>query len=101
MMRAASSSLPTAAAAAGSARAALERVRAPTLLIVGGSDAPVIQLNRNARDRMAAETRIVIVPGATHLFEEAGTLDQVVDHATGWFLAYMPEAKNVSPDIRR
>ncbi len=68
---------------------ALERVRAPTLLIVGGLDAPVIELNRVARERLKAESRLVIVPGATHLLEEPGALDQVVDYAAQWILTYL------------
>lgn len=65
--------------------AALARVRAPTLLIVGSRDSPVIELNREAMRNMHAETKLVIVPSAGHLFEEPGTLDQVIDHATRWF----------------
>ena len=68
---------------------ALARVRAPTLLIVGGLDGPVIDLNRRARERLTAHSKLVIVPGASHLFEEPGTLDEVVRHATAWFLAYL------------
>lgn len=68
---------------------ALERVRAPTLLIVGGLDEPVIELNRRARERLKVRSELVIVPGATHLFEEPGTLDQVVGHAARWFLAHL------------
>jgi putative phosphoribosyl transferase len=69
---------------------ALERVRAATLLIVGGRDGEVIALNRRARERLsAAKTELVIVPGAGHLFEEPGTLDEVMRHATGWFLAHL------------
>jgi putative phosphoribosyl transferase len=67
------------------AGAALPRVAAPTLLIVGGSDEPVIALNREAMTQMKTETRIEIVPGATHLFEEHGALEQVMDLATAWF----------------
>lgn len=65
--------------------AALARVRAPTLLIVGSRDGPVIELNREAMRHMRAQTDLVIVPGAGHLFEEAGTLEQVIDHAERWF----------------
>lgn len=65
---------------------ALPRVRAPTLLIVGGADAEVLELNRAARIRMTCRCEIEIVPGATHLFEEPGALDQVVALAGGWFL---------------
>lgn len=65
--------------------AALAKVTAPTLLLVGGLDAPVIELNRSAMREMTAPHELVIVPGAGHLFEEPGTLDQVVDHAIAWF----------------
>jgi alpha-beta hydrolase superfamily lysophospholipase len=64
---------------------ALERVAAPTLLIVGGRDDQVLELNRLAQARMRCETRLEIVPGATHLFEEPGALDRVADLASGWF----------------
>jgi dienelactone hydrolase len=64
---------------------ALKQVRAATLLIVGGSDSGVIDLNRNAFDMLACEKKLEIVPGATHLFEEPGTLDKVVDLAAQWF----------------
>jgi pimeloyl-ACP methyl ester carboxylesterase len=64
----------------------LARVRAPTLLIVGGDDVPVIGLNRKALARLAAaEKELVIVPGATHLFEEPGTLEEVARLAADWF----------------
>jgi pimeloyl-ACP methyl ester carboxylesterase len=64
---------------------ALEAVRAPTLLIVGSEDREVMQLNRRAMGRIPAETRLVSIEGATHLFEEPGTLDQVASHAADWF----------------
>jgi pimeloyl-ACP methyl ester carboxylesterase len=64
---------------------ALPRVLAPTLLIVGGADAPVVQLNEEARQRMRANVRLEIIPGATHLFEEPGALDQVSRLAIEWF----------------
>jgi dienelactone hydrolase len=60
---------------------ALERVRAPTLLIVGGRDVEVLALNRVAAARLAGPSEISVVPGATHLFEEPGTLDRVVELA--------------------
>lgn len=63
---------------------ALSSVRAPTLLIVGGADEPVIELNRVAMARMRAPVRLEIVPGATHLFEEPGTLEQVSLLALQW-----------------
>src|SRR5205085_7122172 len=68
---------------------ALARVRAPTLLIVGGDDVPVIGLNREALARLACEKQLVIVPGATHLFEEPGTLDEVARLAREWFVAHL------------
>jgi putative phosphoribosyl transferase len=75
---------------------ALERVRAPTLLIVGGRDHPVIALNREAQHRLKAESQLVIVPGATHLFEEPGALDQVIAHASRWFLTHIPQLRRQS-----
>jgi putative phosphoribosyl transferase len=67
------------------AGAALMHVRAPTLLIVGGNDTQVIQLNREALAQMRCEKQLVIVPGATHLFEERGALDEVARLARDWF----------------
>jgi dienelactone hydrolase len=64
---------------------ALPRVQAPTLLIVGGRDEPVIGMNREALARMRCEKRLEIVPGATHLFEEPGTLEEVARLAAAWF----------------
>lgn len=69
---------------------ALSRSSVPTLLIVGGNDEPVIELNEIAMARMGAQTELVTVPGATHLFEEPGTLEQVADLAMDWFLTYLP-----------
>jgi pimeloyl-ACP methyl ester carboxylesterase len=68
---------------------ALGRVRAPTLLIVGSLDTPVIGMNQDAMRRMQAPVRLDIVPGATHLFEEPGTLEQVASLAAGWFSDYL------------
>lgn len=68
---------------------ALERVWSPTLLIVGGLDEPVIELNRQAYDRLSGERALKIVPGATHLFEERGTLDEVARLAREWFLTHL------------
>jgi pimeloyl-ACP methyl ester carboxylesterase len=65
---------------------ALERVTAPTLLIVGGRDDLVIELNRQALDRLSGERELQIVPDATHLFEEPGALADVARLATNWFL---------------
>jgi dienelactone hydrolase len=67
----------------------LPAVQAPTLLIVGGADEPVIGMNREAMARMTAETRLEIVPGATHLFEEPGALERVAALARDWFLRYL------------
>ena len=64
---------------------ALKQVRAATLLIVGGADYGVIELNRDAFDVLTCEKRLEIVAGATHLFEEPGTLDKVVDLTARWF----------------
>jgi putative phosphoribosyl transferase len=71
------------------AREALGLVRAPTLLIVGGNDAPVIEMNREAMRLMNAETQLHIIPGATHLFEEPGALEEVARLARDWFLRYL------------
>ena len=71
-------------------RAALARVKAPTLLIVGANDYGVIELNEQARDELRHCTReLVLVPGATHLFEEAGTLEQVARLAADWFTRHL------------
>jgi putative phosphoribosyl transferase len=64
---------------------ALPRVKAPTLLIVGGDDYPVIDLNQKALNELRCEKKLEIVPGATHLFEEPGTLERVADLASTWF----------------
>jgi dienelactone hydrolase len=71
---------------------ALPLVRAPTLLIVGGDDVPVIELNRQALARLNCEKQLVIIPGATHLFEEPGALDEVARLARDWFERYLVEA---------
>ena len=67
----------------------LHLVTAPTLLIVGGDDVPVIEMNERALARLECVARLDIVPGATHLFEEAGTLDRVIGLAIGWFRAHL------------
>lgn len=64
---------------------ALEAVTAPTLLIVGGADLQVLELNRQAQVQIRCETRLEIVPGATHLFEEPGALERVAELAAAWF----------------
>ena len=68
---------------------ALSFVRAPTLLIVGGDDEPVIGMNREALARLRCNKELVIVPGATHLFEEPGTLEEVARLAADWFIQYL------------
>ena len=69
--------------------ARLERVLAPTLLIVGGHDGTVLELNREAATRMRCHHRVEIIPGATHLFEEPGALERVGHLAAAWFLRYL------------
>jgi putative phosphoribosyl transferase len=71
------------------AGAALPNVKAPTLLIVGGDDVPVIGMNREAYDQMSCERRMEIVPGASHLFEEPGTLERVAELARDWFVRFL------------
>src|SRR5213593_4174490 len=68
---------------------ALPKVQAPTLLIVGGNDDIVIELNEQARDQMHCEVKLEIVPGATHLFEEPGTLEKVSKLASDWFVKHL------------
>lgn len=67
----------------------LAHVRSPTLLIVGGRDEQVLELNQQAAEAMAAECRIAVIPGATHLFEEPGTLEQVAELARLWFCDHL------------
>ncbi|MEO3889690.1 alpha/beta family hydrolase [Nonomuraea sp. B5E05] len=66
----------------------LAAVRAPTLLIVGGRDPVVLRLNEEAQRRLNAESRLSVVPGATHLFEEPGALEIVADQASDWFTGH-------------
>jgi putative phosphoribosyl transferase len=68
---------------------ALGLVRAPTLLIVGGRDRVVLELNRSAAEQLSAEHRLEIVPDATHLFEESGALERVAALAADWFLRWL------------
>jgi putative phosphoribosyl transferase len=79
---------------------ALTRVRAPTLLIVGGHDYPVIALNREAQQRLKVECELMVVPRATHLFEEPGALDQVIAHASRWFLTHLPQTERHQHDVQ-
>src|SRR4030095_432523 len=73
---------------------ALPKVQAPTLLIVGGNDDIVIELNEQARDRMRCEVKLEIIPGATHLFEEPGTLEKVATIASDWFAKHIGSARS-------
>jgi putative phosphoribosyl transferase len=68
---------------------ALPKVQAPTLLIVGGNDDIVIELNEMARDQMRCEVKLEIIPGATHLFEEPGALEKVAKLASDWFSLHL------------
>jgi dienelactone hydrolase len=76
---------------------ALGLVRAPTLLLVGGRDAPVLALNEEALGHLRGEKRLVIVPGATHLFEEPGALDEVARLAREWFRTHLAPAAAPGP----
>jgi putative phosphoribosyl transferase len=78
------------------AGAALARVRAPTLLIVGGNDIPVIGMNQEAMAQLHVETTLEIVPGATHLFEEPGALEEVARQARAWFERYLSGRQRAS-----
>ena len=66
----------------------LSNVQTPTLLLVGSRDGPVIGLNKQAFDAIPAPKRMTIINGAGHLFEEPGTLEEVIVHASAWFSAY-------------
>lgn len=70
----------------------LPRVTAPTLLIVGGEDHPVIAMNRQAYEALSAEREMVIIPGATHLFQERGALEEVAKLASDWFVRHLSAA---------
>ena len=72
----------------------LGRVKAPTLLIVGGNDTTVIEMNRIALSRLQAEKKLVIVPGATHLFEEPGAMERVAELASEWLNRHLQAAKS-------
>lgn len=71
----------------------IARVRAPTLLVVGGADAEVLRLNRQAAQALQCRKRLEVVPGATHLFEEPGALDAVALLAAHWFTAHIVEQR--------
>lgn len=72
----------------------LGRVIAPVLLLVGSRDFGVIELNENAFNQIQSAKKLILVPGATHLFEETGTLEQVASHAADWFRIYLDSAKH-------
>ncbi|MDO8662861.1 MAG: dienelactone hydrolase family protein [Candidatus Omnitrophota bacterium] len=71
----------------------LSTVKAPVLLIVGGNDHQVIKINEEALNKIKAEKELIIVPGATHLFEEPGALEKVAELAKGWFLKHLKVAE--------
>jgi dienelactone hydrolase len=77
----------------------LARVHSPTLLIVGGRDYPVISMNRSALDRIPAEKRLEIIPGATHLFEEKGALEKAALLAAEWFVKYLDTSPPLEHDV--
>ncbi|HEX9756958.1 MAG TPA: dienelactone hydrolase family protein [Nitrospiria bacterium] len=76
------------------AEESLDRVQTPTLLIVGGNDFPVIELNRQAYNQLKGEKSIIIIPGATHLFEEPGALEEVAREAANWFKRFLKANNN-------
>lgn len=76
---------------------ALSRLAAPTLLIVGGEDRDVIELNQEAMAQMRCEVRLAIIPGATHLFEERGTLEQAAQLALDWFKRHLTPPQSGAP----
>ena len=88
------------------ASSALAAVQAPTLLVVGGNDRQVLQLNRLAFESLRCEKRLAVVPGATHLFEEPGTLEEVARLAAEWFcghldsMGWQPTESELSASIR-
>ena len=82
------------------AEAYLPSVTAPTLLIVGGDDEPVIEMNRAAYRLLSCPKRLVIVPGASHLFEEPGTLEQVAEHALTWFQQHIHPTQHEGTDTQ-
>jgi pimeloyl-ACP methyl ester carboxylesterase len=68
----------------------LPRVHQPTLLIVGERDPAVLELNRQALQKLAGQAQLVVIPGASHLFEEPGALEQVAQLARDWFTEHLP-----------
>jgi pimeloyl-ACP methyl ester carboxylesterase len=78
---------------------ALARVRAPVLLLVGGEDTEVLSLNRDAQAHLGGRADVVVVPGASHLFEEPGTLEQVASLSADWLALRVPEAEPSAPGV--
>jgi putative phosphoribosyl transferase len=83
------------------ARPRLTAVTAPTLLIVGGHDEVVLDLNRRAQGELRCENDLAVVPGASHLFEEPGTLDTAAGLARDWFISHLAHAPPADPDASR
>jgi putative phosphoribosyl transferase len=79
----------------------LDEVAAPTLLIVGGDDPVVLELNREARRRMTSLTELEVVAGASHLFEEPGAMESVVDLARRWFVRHFAQGSDRAVPSRR
>ena len=73
---------------------ALPRVGAPTLLIVGGADTEVLALNQHTLSQLTDQSELAVVPGATHLFEERGALERVMQLAGNWFSAHLPDTRS-------
>jgi putative phosphoribosyl transferase len=80
------------------ARPALPYVKSPTLLLVGGRDLPVMAMNRDAANELKVDKKLVVIPGATHLFEEPGALEEVAKMASNWFVNYLTR-KPVNPPV--
>jgi putative phosphoribosyl transferase len=72
---------------------ALPGVKSPTLLLVGSRDTDVIELNREAQRRLGSESHLEMIPGATHPFEEPGTLERVAERASEWFMQWLPKTR--------
>jgi putative phosphoribosyl transferase len=75
----------------------LPYVKAPTLLIVGGNDEQIVKLNEDAHAQLRCEKGLVVIPGATHLFEEPGALEEVARLSTAWFKRYLSPCSETSP----
>ena len=82
------------------ARPALPYVKSPTLLIVGGRDLPVMAMNRDAANELKVDKKLVVIPGATHLFEEPGTLEEAAKLASNWFVNYLTRKSPAPPVLQ-